>query len=267
MGNRLRAGVAEIDISPGQGVQLAGYPTDIRPNTGVHDPLYADCLVLDRDGARIALVTSDTRMEWSDELPHFQPWFGTGVYANAFEAKDPHVRCTRIEEVRGVVIPDWRGSPVMAMVLEEIDVLEGTDSRPLSHRTDRHSVTVRHGNPRAGYFGVFHCLLYRGGDRCRRLLRAPEVMGVDCTVARAWDPTPMTPKKVGDTLAGSGVMAKARCGGTPEEIADAIEGLARPGMRLILDIARIEADDELYRETAKSNYAFAREKLSEAFEE
>jgi len=57
--HRWRAGVAEIDISPPLGVQLVGYPTVIRPNTGVHDPLYADCLVLDDGFVRIALLTAD----------------------------------------------------------------------------------------------------------------------------------------------------------------------------------------------------------------
>jgi len=54
-----KAGVAEVDISPPPGVQLIGYPTVIRPNTGIHDPLFADCLVLDDGRARIALITSD----------------------------------------------------------------------------------------------------------------------------------------------------------------------------------------------------------------
>jgi len=55
----LRAGIAEIDVSPPLGVQLVGYPTVIRNNTGIHDPLFADCLVLDDGKTRIALVTSD----------------------------------------------------------------------------------------------------------------------------------------------------------------------------------------------------------------
>lgn len=54
-----KAGVAEIDVSPQPGVQLVGYPTVIRSNTGIHDPLFADCLVLDNGKKRIALITSD----------------------------------------------------------------------------------------------------------------------------------------------------------------------------------------------------------------
>jgi neutral ceramidase len=55
----LTAGVAEVDISPPAGVQIVGYPTVIRRNTGVHDPLCADCLVLDDGHSRIAVVTAD----------------------------------------------------------------------------------------------------------------------------------------------------------------------------------------------------------------
>jgi neutral ceramidase len=58
-GGGLRAGVAELDISPPRGVQLVGYPTVVRNNTGIHDPLFADCMVLDDGRTRIALITAD----------------------------------------------------------------------------------------------------------------------------------------------------------------------------------------------------------------
>jgi hypothetical protein len=73
------------------------------------------------------------RMDWSDELPHLQPWVGTGVYANAFgceylwredDAPDTHYRFHKIEEVKGLDYPDYRDSPVMRMILEIIDVLK-----------------------------------------------------------------------------------------------------------------------------------------------
>ena len=54
-----RAGVAQIDVSPPLGVQIVGYPTVIRPNTGVHDPLFADCLVLADGSTKVALLTAD----------------------------------------------------------------------------------------------------------------------------------------------------------------------------------------------------------------
>lgn len=72
------------------------------------------------------------QLDWSDELPHLQPWVGTGVYANAFgceylwredDAPDTHYRFHRIEEVKGLEYPDYRKSPVMQMILEIIDVL------------------------------------------------------------------------------------------------------------------------------------------------
>ncbi|MGI5867928.1 MAG: hypothetical protein ACOX9C_00595 [Kiritimatiellia bacterium] len=55
----LRAGTALIEISPGKGVQLAGYPHCPRPNTGVHDPLYAAALVLDNGVVRKAFLCLD----------------------------------------------------------------------------------------------------------------------------------------------------------------------------------------------------------------
>ena len=55
----LKAGVAQIDVSPPKGVQLQGYPYKSRENTGVHDPLQAACLVLDDGATRVALITAD----------------------------------------------------------------------------------------------------------------------------------------------------------------------------------------------------------------
>jgi len=55
----LRAGAAQVEISPPAGVQLVGYPTVVRDNAGVHDPLFADCLVLDDGKIRMALITAD----------------------------------------------------------------------------------------------------------------------------------------------------------------------------------------------------------------
>ena len=75
------------------------------------------------------------RFPWTDELPHLSPWIGVGVYANAFgseylwrkgEAPDARTRYASIEEVRALEKPDWRRSPVMAMVLRTIDRLKET---------------------------------------------------------------------------------------------------------------------------------------------
>lgn len=59
MSTKLRAGSSSRDISPRKGVSLGGYPHHPRPNTGVHDPLYASCLYLFDGQTKLALVTLD----------------------------------------------------------------------------------------------------------------------------------------------------------------------------------------------------------------
>jgi len=55
----LRIGVAITDISPKPGVQLAGYPHCLRPNEGVHDPLYVSCMFIDNGKKKVAIVAGD----------------------------------------------------------------------------------------------------------------------------------------------------------------------------------------------------------------
>lgn len=55
----LKAGMARVDITPPQGLELAGYPHYPRYNTGAHDPLYAACMYLSDSGREIAMVTLD----------------------------------------------------------------------------------------------------------------------------------------------------------------------------------------------------------------
>ena len=55
----LRAGMSRVDITPPQGLELAGYPHYPRNNTGFHDPLYAACMYLENDGVEVAMVTLD----------------------------------------------------------------------------------------------------------------------------------------------------------------------------------------------------------------
>lgn len=59
MSGKLYAGVSTVDISPGQGIGLAGYPHLERANTGIHDPLYASCIYLDNGETKLAIVTMD----------------------------------------------------------------------------------------------------------------------------------------------------------------------------------------------------------------
>ena len=55
----LKAGIALVDISPKEGVQMAGYPHCPRPNIGVHDPLYCGALYLNNGKDDIVMVTLD----------------------------------------------------------------------------------------------------------------------------------------------------------------------------------------------------------------
>lgn len=62
MAEQLRAGVSLADISPAPGVSLGGYPHHPRYNQGIHDPLYATCLYLERGTTRLAIVCMDLLM-------------------------------------------------------------------------------------------------------------------------------------------------------------------------------------------------------------
>lgn len=55
----LKAGIKRVDITPPQGLELAGYPHYPRNNTGAHDPLYAACMYLNNAGVEVAMVTLD----------------------------------------------------------------------------------------------------------------------------------------------------------------------------------------------------------------
>ena len=102
-------------------------------------------------------------------------------------------------------------------------------------------------------------------DHTMKLLPGRGVTAVDCSVSPRWDPTPMTPAQVRAALGGTGIAVKARCGGTREEVEQAIAALAGPDMRLILDIARIDEDDTAYARAAEANYRLAREMLARAY--
>jgi neutral ceramidase len=54
----LRAGVAEVDITPPIGAPMAGYYTP-REATGTHDPLHAKALVIEQGGTKVAIVACD----------------------------------------------------------------------------------------------------------------------------------------------------------------------------------------------------------------
>ncbi|HEU4571374.1 MAG TPA: neutral/alkaline non-lysosomal ceramidase N-terminal domain-containing protein [Candidatus Limnocylindrales bacterium] len=56
----MRVGAARVEITPPLGCPMDGFETRTEGATGVHDPLYARCLVAEgADGERIALVVAD----------------------------------------------------------------------------------------------------------------------------------------------------------------------------------------------------------------
>lgn len=55
----LRAGAAQVDITPEPGAWLSGYSGRTQPAAGVHDPLFARAVFLESDGQRVALGVAD----------------------------------------------------------------------------------------------------------------------------------------------------------------------------------------------------------------
>jgi len=55
----LKAAMTRVDITPPQGLELAGYPHYPRNNTGAHDPLWAACMYLENNGQAVAMITLD----------------------------------------------------------------------------------------------------------------------------------------------------------------------------------------------------------------
>ena len=67
----LRAGAARVDITPDPGIQLAGDIGRYRPVEEIRDRLYANALVLEAGGDRVALLSADLLAmgcDWSDRI-------------------------------------------------------------------------------------------------------------------------------------------------------------------------------------------------------
>jgi neutral ceramidase len=58
LADELQVGAASVDITPPVGTPMAGYYAE-RLSKGVHDPLFAKAIVLERDGKKAALVALD----------------------------------------------------------------------------------------------------------------------------------------------------------------------------------------------------------------
>ena len=57
--SKLRAGAAQVDITPEKGIQIAGDVSRPRPVETVEDQIFARALVLESDGRKVCLVTLD----------------------------------------------------------------------------------------------------------------------------------------------------------------------------------------------------------------
>lgn len=55
----LKAGAAQVDITPRPGIPLTGFIARLGPSTGIHDPLFARALALDTGGQQGLLITCD----------------------------------------------------------------------------------------------------------------------------------------------------------------------------------------------------------------
>jgi len=67
--NLLMAGVAHVEITPGESMPMYGYfNRDCGPSNGTHDPLFAKALVLQAGDSRMAIVTMDLGSIVSDRL-------------------------------------------------------------------------------------------------------------------------------------------------------------------------------------------------------
>ncbi|MHA1596804.1 MAG: neutral/alkaline non-lysosomal ceramidase N-terminal domain-containing protein [Candidatus Asgardarchaeia archaeon] len=57
---KLKVGVSKVNITPPMGIPLSGYFGRMdKPSIGVHDDLYAKCLVLDDGSQKVAIISAD----------------------------------------------------------------------------------------------------------------------------------------------------------------------------------------------------------------
>lgn len=75
----LRAGAAQVEITPKAGVHLSGGIAVFRPAQCVADPLYAKSLVLELGGRRVCIVSLDVTIitqPWSEKIRDAASQFG-----------------------------------------------------------------------------------------------------------------------------------------------------------------------------------------------
>jgi hypothetical protein len=94
------------------------------------DIVWDSCMTIERSYAGNVTAFTRTLDQKSDCMPFFEPWFGTGVYANAYgckyhwrEGDSPavHYKYHSINEVKDLPRPAIEDSEVMKMVLDAIE--------------------------------------------------------------------------------------------------------------------------------------------------
>lgn len=89
----LRAGAAQVDITPQTDIHLAGAVGEFRPAQYVNDPLYAKALVLENNGKKVCFVSLDLTIiteDWTEKIRNAV----VGEYSMAPEAIMVHVTQT-----------------------------------------------------------------------------------------------------------------------------------------------------------------------------
>ncbi len=89
----IKAGAAKVDITPTTRAYIAGYGMG-RSSTGVHDPIWARCLVLEVDGRRVALLSLDLIGLFLDEVDVIRK----GAASDQLRPEDIIVSCTHNHE-------------------------------------------------------------------------------------------------------------------------------------------------------------------------
>ena len=86
----------------------------------------------------------------------------------------------------------------------------------------------------------------------------PDVLMIDCAVSPGRDPAPNLPEEVGEILDGSGIIVKARFSDDIDGVLSALENLAGPGMKLVVEVPYCS-------ETAEASHKRVTEKLSDLY--
>lgn len=92
MSKLLRAGAAEVDITPARGIQIAGNIGVLRPTEEILEPLLAKALVLESEGRRICILSTDVlaiRGDYAAEIRR------RARERHGFDASDVLVHCTQ----------------------------------------------------------------------------------------------------------------------------------------------------------------------------